>query len=224
MNDHAGNAGRKRWTEGPSDDYKKAHPGWEDEKQPGDTEREPKEQPETEQGQNASAKAGRLHLQFGFDAAIPRPMGTVVEGLLHAGSVTLIYGPPKSGKSFIATDVALSIAAEDDEWMGHKIVRPGPVLYVACEGHAGFWKRLLAAAKSRGWSKETFPKNFILATGRPMLIRANANGATYAPDPSAITQALIEAKEQGLTPVTIIIDTVFRSFGAGQRQRLRTGR
>jgi hypothetical protein len=157
-----------------------------------------------------------LHLRYGFDATAAQPLGTVVEGVLHAGSVTLIFGPPKSGKSFLATDLALAIPHETrDEWMGHTIVRHGPVLYVACEGHAGFWKRLSAATKARGWDRETFPKGFILATGRPMLIRADARGMTYAPDPSSIIEALEDAKRRGLDPVGIVIDTVFRSFGDG---------
>lgn len=156
-----------------------------------------------------------LRLRFGFDATHGEPLGTVVDGILHAGSLTLIYGPPKSGKSFLATDLALSIAAGGTNWMGHRITRPGPVLYVACEGHAGFWKRLTAAAQHRGWNEATFPSGFILATGRPMLIRAEARGTTYAPDPSAILEALAAAKARGCNPVAIVIDTVFRSFGAG---------
>ena len=99
--------------------------------------------------------------------------------------------------------------------MGHKIIQPGPVLYVACEGHGGFWKRLSAATDARGWDRATFPAGFILATGRPMLIRADERGLNYAPDPSAILAALADAKRHGLVPVAIVIDTVFRSFGAG---------
>jgi hypothetical protein len=156
-----------------------------------------------------------LQLRYGFDATLSRPMGTVVEGLLHAGSVTLIYGPPKSGKSFLATDLSLAIAAGKKSWMEHSIIRPGPVLYVACEGHAGYWKRLTAAAKTHGWDEATFPPGFILATGRPTLIRADARGLPCAPDPSSILAALANAKQRNFNPVVIVIDTVFRSFGAG---------
>ncbi|HKN41323.1 MAG TPA: hypothetical protein VJV87_00355, partial [Sphingomicrobium sp.] len=55
----------------------------------------------------------------------------------------------------------------------------------------------------------------ILATGRPMLIRAETRGLTYAPDPSSIIEALADARQRGLDPVAIVIDTVFRSFGVG---------
>jgi hypothetical protein len=166
-----------------------------------------------------SYRIGELTLRYGYATATPQKLGTVVKGILHAGSVTLIYGPPKSGKSFLATDLAHTIAAAkkpmESTWMGHVIVRPGPVLYIACEGHAGFWKRDAAAAKRRGWDNETFPRGFILATGRPKLIKADENGFTYAPDPSAILAAVEHAKARSLDPVAIIVDTVFRSFGAG---------
>jgi hypothetical protein len=158
---------------------------------------------------------GALRLRYGFAATAARPLGTIVEGLLHAGSVTLIYGPPKSGKSFLATDLSLGIAAAQDEWMGHAIIRPGPALYVACEGHAGFWKRLVAAANAHGWNEATFPRGFILATGRPTLIQVDARGLHFAPNLTDIVAALADAKNRSLDPVVIVIDTVFRSFGAG---------
>jgi hypothetical protein len=169
--------------------------------------------------EEAEAKAAEvppvLRLRFGWEATLPQPLGTVVEGLLHAGSMTLIYGPPKSGKSFIAGDLGLSIAAKQPDWMGHKIVRPGPVLCVACEGHAGYWKRLAAEAKEHGWDESTYPMGFVLATGRPTLIKVDPNGVHFAPDPSAILEAIEAMKKRGLEPVAIIIDTVFRSFGVG---------
>jgi hypothetical protein len=161
------------------------------------------------------AEKPALSLRYGFDTTAAQPLGTVVDGLLHAGSVSLFYGPPKSGKSFLVTDLALSICAREPSWMGHEIVRPGPVLVIACEGHAGFWKRIVAAQKERGWSREAFPNGFILATGRPTLIQADGHGFAFAPNPSSILDALAEAKQRGLTPVAIFIDTVFRSIGAG---------
>jgi hypothetical protein len=141
-------------------------------------------------------------------------MGTVVKGLLHAGSITLVYGPPKSGKSFLLTDLFMSVAAVDQEWMGHKIVRPGPILYVACEGHAGFWKRIVAIKIERGC--KDIPDEFVLAVGRPQLIAVSEHGRSYVPHPDDVLDALKRMKaERGLMPAAVAIDTVFRSFGAG---------
>lgn len=157
----------------------------------------------------------RLKLNNSWKMLMPQSMGTIVHGLLHAGSLTLVYGPPKSGKSFLLTSLFLAIAAGDEEWMGHPILNPGPVLYIACEGHAGFWKRLKAAAINRGWTEQTFPSSFVLGTGRPHLITISNNGHAVVPSPQQVTDAIDEATEMGCKPVAIAIDTIFRSFGGG---------
>ncbi len=160
--------------------------------------------------------AGPLVRHYGWEATVPVPAGTIVRGLLHAGSLTLFYGPPKSGKSFLATDLCLAVV--DDavkEWMGHPILHHGPVLYVACEGHAGFWKRLRAAAQVREWDSYSFPTRFILATGRPALICFDSGVRAWVPHADDIMAAIKEAVAADLKPVAIVIDTVFRSFGGG---------
>jgi hypothetical protein len=164
-------------------------------------------------GTNPPRDPNKLELLYGAAALTARPLHTIVKGIFHGGSVTLIYGPPKGGKSFLATDLSLAITDETrSEWMGHKIVRHGPVLFVACEGHAGYWKRLRAYAKTHD---DRFPENFILAIGRPRLIKADDGGLRLASDPSSIIEALEQAQADGFEPVCIVIDTVFRSFGVG---------
>ncbi|OFC35835.1 hypothetical protein BAE29_14450 [Acidithiobacillus caldus] len=54
----------------------------------------------------------------------------------------MLYGPPASGKSFIAFSMAASIACGVN-WYGHR-VRPGPVIYLMGEGIAGASRRLRA--------------------------------------------------------------------------------
>jgi len=100
-----------------------------------------------DQTRQAHDAKGHLTLAFGPDAAkAPADQSTVVRGLFHKGSITLLYGLPKSGKSFLATNAAMAVAnPEIASWMGCRIQQHGPVLYVACEGHGGFWKRLQAA-------------------------------------------------------------------------------
>ena len=153
----------------------------------------------------------KLVLAFGPAAAIPSPdQATVVRGLFHKGSITLFYGLPKSGKSFLATNAALAVAdPRITHWMGHRIQQHGPVLYVACEGHGGFWKRLKAAGH--------VPDDFVLATGRPVLIHnADGRGYSWAPNSQDVVEA-VEAVEAhyGIKPVLVVVDTVFRSFGSG---------
>jgi hypothetical protein len=181
----------------------------------GESESEKRAREERAHGKPNGAGSGALTLFYGWDAAQPQSIGTIVRGILHSGSVTLFYGPPKSGKSFLLTDCFLKIAAGDQDWMGHAIVRTGPVLYVACEGHAGFWKRLKAAAIDRGWNNRTFPKDFVLAVGRPQLIRISEKTHAAGPHPDDVLAALKAMKANGGLPIAVGIDTVFRSVGAG---------
>ena len=153
----------------------------------------------------------RLALRFGQDARQPQSTGAVVQGVLHAGSLTLTYGPPKSGKSFLMTDLFVSIAAGDESWMDRPIVRPGPVVYVTCEGHAGFWKRLEAINQTRGY----FPDHFVLAIGRPVLISIGKTGIAL-PQSEDVERAVADVRRTlGVPPIAVCIDTVFRSFAPG---------
>lgn len=159
--------------------------------------------------------SGEFTLRFGADVLATIKSAVIVPGILYRRSVSLIYGPPKSGKSFLATDLALAITSNCDRWMGLPIRTHGPVLYCACEGHAGYWKRLRAAQQHYGWTNETFPASFILAIGRPALIVSDDRGRTFTPAPEAVLNALQTARRRNMPPVGVIIDTVFRSFGAG---------
>jgi len=167
---------------------------------------------------NGTTRPASLTLHYSKQALRPLPANTIVRGILYRGSVTLFYGPPKGGKSFLVTDLALSVTERDGrdsgEWMGLGVTRHGPVLYVACEGHAGFWKRLRAAALHRGWSDDQFPDQFVLAIGRPALITPD-DTRSFVPDPSAILEAVREMQRNNRMPVAVIVDTVFRSFGGG---------
>lgn len=69
-----------------------------------------------------------------------------VKGLLPAKGLATIYGEPSGGKSFLALDLALNIAAADAagrKWFG-KSVNRAPVIYIALEGRGGVSKRIKA--------------------------------------------------------------------------------
>lgn len=70
------------------------------------------------------------------------PMGWIVKGVIPRGELGVIYGPPGSGKTFFALDLAMAIAL-GEAWCGRK-VNKGRVGYIAAEGAGGFRNRIQA--------------------------------------------------------------------------------
>jgi len=68
----------------------------------------------------------------------------IVKGIIPQADLVVVFGESGSGKSFIVTDLALSIARGVD-WRGHK-TRQGRVVYIAAEGGGGYRNRLRAYA------------------------------------------------------------------------------
>ncbi len=76
------------------------------------------------------------------------PLAWRVRGVLPAVGLAALYGPSASGKSFLAFDMAASIA-EGRHWFDYR-VEAAPVVYAALEGEAGFKLRAQAWETSRG--------------------------------------------------------------------------
>lgn len=66
----------------------------------------------------------------------------MVEGLLPASGFGIVFGPPKSGKSFLLSDTLFHVAM-GQPWAGRS-VKQGAVLYITGEGVSGFKRRLVA--------------------------------------------------------------------------------
>ena len=77
--------------------------------------------------------------------AMPPPTWLIHEMIVDDG-LTVIYGDPGAGKSFIALDMALRLSLGMD-WHGAK-AKPTGVLYIAGEGARGIGKRI------KGWRRE----------------------------------------------------------------------
>ena len=56
----------------------------------------------------------------------------LIEGLIEKSSITLFYGSPKSGKSFLAVDLMVSLSTSS-HWLGASIPEPAIVMYLAWE-------------------------------------------------------------------------------------------
>jgi hypothetical protein len=71
----------------------------------------------------------------------------IVKGFVPDDGLTVVWGPPKCGKSFLVTDIALHVAL-GWEWRERR-VKTGPVVYVAAEGEGGLPARLEAFRQTR---------------------------------------------------------------------------
>lgn len=99
------------------------------------------------------AAAGKFGSAFDFrDLAGIKPedvlrQAWLLKKMFPSEGLAVLYGAPKTGKSFIAFDMACRIAL-GDAWFGHKVKREGFVVYVSAEGGA-----LSAKARALAWRK-----------------------------------------------------------------------
>jgi hypothetical protein len=85
----------------------------------------------------------------------------LVDGLLVQGEDCCLYSQPKEGKTFLALDIAMSIAAGIPVLSRLTVRRPGEcVVYLTGEGHAGFKLRTIAWRKAKGISTAQLRKFF----------------------------------------------------------------
>lgn len=127
----------------------------------------------------------------------------LVDGVLPDNALSAIWGEPGSGKSFMALDIALAVAAGGD-WFG-RACGEGGVAYLAAEGGRGVKKRLIAYRNRHG------ARNLPFA-----LIPAALDLCTKDHE----TEALISELEgvQGMLRVPlrlVVIDTLSRTMGGG---------
>ena len=78
----------------------------------------------------------------------PAPMEWIIKDWVPTQGVAMMYGESGVGKSFIALDMACSIAS-GKLWQGIK-TRPGVVVYLAGEGNYGIRQRIASWCKKNG--------------------------------------------------------------------------
>ena len=72
----------------------------------------------------------------------------LVKGLLDAGTMSVVYGPSNSGKTFWTIDLAYHIAI-GAPWRGRRVIQ-ATVLYLAAEGGRGVINRVAALKQAHG--------------------------------------------------------------------------
>jgi hypothetical protein len=90
-----------------------------------------------------------------------KPPSWIVKGVLPEAELIVLFGESGSGKSFMALDLAASIA-RGIAWRGHK-VKQGRQVYIAAEGAGGFRNRLKAYAAAHELDLSTLDLGVIKA-------------------------------------------------------------
>lgn len=137
--------------------------------------------------------ANRLILSEADMLDFPEPP-MLVDDLLIANTLSVLVSKPGVGKSFVALDLALSIAAGLDSFLGLPLRAQGPVLYVIAEGGGRFKRRLKAWKQYR---RITRPIPFHWTHGAINLLDVGGVGRLIA-------------EIQRIRPKLVVIDTLSR--------------
>ena len=129
----------------------------------------------------------------------------IVQGLLTANSMSVIYGDSNSGKTFFTIDIACAIAL-GNEWMGRKTEK-GLVVFLATESPNSVRTRLQAYQKHYGVTIEHFA-----------IVQAPVNFFNNAADCLGTIKLIQELEEKhGVKCRMVIGDTLARiSAGANE--------
>lgn len=107
------------------------------------------------------------------------PKCWLVEQVIGAGDVAMIYGPPGSGKSFVVIDLIFAACLGNRWAMRFGVDRPLAVAYCAGEGVSGLPQRFAAAAQHFG--VEALP-GFTFFDMAPQLFTAEREADSAAAD------------------------------------------
>lgn len=127
------------------------------------------------------------------------PVSWLINDTITLGGMSMIWGRSGSLKSFAALDMGMCIATPGALWHG-KEVKHGPVVYLAAEGASGLARRAIGWRESRG-------------CGQASQFKIIPHSVTMTSEDRAELIASLKAEEE--KPILIVIDTVSRTFGAG---------
>ena len=124
-----------------------------------------------------------------------------LEDIMPEESFGFVIGVPGCLKSFLVLNLALSAAAGLDEWMGYKINKKGPVVYITTEGLADIKYRMLAWEKQTGIDTNTIP----------FYLTPDSMNFMQKPDVYKMAKTVQKAQVmEGSPPVLVVIDTASR--------------
>jgi KaiC/GvpD/RAD55 family RecA-like ATPase len=127
----------------------------------------------------------------------------LVKGLLDREQISVIYGEAGCGKTFLALDLGLHVAA-GFAWSGRRVDQGG-VVYVAAEAGRSIVNRVAAWRITRGFDGKDIP--FVVVTSPIDLCHVNAGD---------VDKLVTAVRSAGLDPLALLeIDTVSRALAGG---------
>lgn len=159
----------------------------------------------------AGRKKSKLRIIPGFEVARLdlEDNDHLIDGILPKGGLVALYGAPGATKSFWALNAALSVARGVP--VHGRDVQKGEVLYICQEGQRNFRRRVAAYCMHHGIYGDDDQImeqmcNFDLIED-PVDLRSQNS--------SSLHDIVAGIEENELKPVLIVIDTLARTFGAG---------
>ena len=158
--------------------------------------------PDKDEAKGDQQQSARFNLIPFDEITIGSESSYLVKGIIPRSGLTVVWGPPKCGKSFWVFDLVMHVVLCRD-YRGHR-VHGGPVVYLALEGSKGF------RARAEGFRKyplgdHTGPVPFYLVGTSIDLIKEH---------PELI--ACIRSQMHGDVPAAVVIDTLNRSLAGSE--------
>ena len=140
------------------------------------------------------------------DAINLPPQNWLVRGLIVQGTVSLLYGAPRSFKSFVLLDLVLR-SASGMSWHERRTATR-PVIYVASEGSAGLGFRMKTWSVMHRRALSDLP---VMIVGEPVNLM----------DTLSVTDFITDAQRLGYEQPIVCVDTLAASMAGGDEDRAR---
>lgn len=150
------------------------------------------------QTRNQRTKRARFRLRGEAEQDARKDPNWIIPGWLPENSLTMLYGPSGSFKSFIALEFALALASGFGSVLGGKEDQRCPTIYLAGEGLVGIEKSRRPAWK---YARGVLPEDilpFYTSSDFPMLKRSGKE----------LPELIESIQAQGVSPRLIVLDTL----------------
>jgi hypothetical protein len=132
-----------------------------------------------------------------------KPPEWLIKDLIEKDSLSVFFGDPGCGKSFLGIDLACCVTSGKD-FHGKK-VKQGAVFYIAGEGHNGLRRRFKA------WEI----RNQVDLSEYPIFVSRTSAQLTDEKNAQAVADAMAKTAPKDFAPSLVFFDTLARNFGNG---------